>query len=166
MSEKLQAALAPTVAGLGCTLLGIDLGRASEGLLVRLYIDKPDGVTVSDCETVSRQVSDILEVEQLIRGEYTLEVSSPGLDRPLFTLAQHRDYIGAQVHVRLRSLVEGRRRLKGALEAVTDNEIVLRSEGQVYTIPFQDIDKSRLIPEFEFESGQRGSWAGRGENAE
>ena len=89
-----MALLEPTVAGLGYELLGIEHQRSSGSQLIRLFIDQEGGITVDDCERVSRQVSDVVDVEGAVSGEYTLEVSSPGLDRPLFTLQQHTRFIG------------------------------------------------------------------------
>ena len=123
LSDKLLELLQPTVAGLGYELLGIERLRGASGLLLRMYIDNENGISAKDCEHVSRHVSDLLDVEDVIRGEYTLEMSSPGIDRPLFTLEQHSRYVGEMIKVRLKSLVEGRRRLKGTLSLVSDNGI-------------------------------------------
>src|SRR5690606_14543212 len=105
-------------------------------------------ITLEDCERVSRQVSDLLEVEQAIRGEFTLEVSSPGVDRPLFTLEQHRRYLGEQVRLRLRNLVNGRRRVSGRLTEVTGDALILDLDGAAFVVPFADIERSRLVPDW------------------
>ena len=146
VSERLIDLLGPTIGGLGYELLGIERRRANETLLLRLYIDSENGIALEDCETVSHHVSGVLEVEQAVRGQYTLEVSSPGLDRPLFTLEQHRKFIGADVQVRLRSLVDGRRKITGRLVDVLNEAIVVELDGQNYELPFHLIERSRLVP--------------------
>ncbi|HSG35282.1 MAG TPA: ribosome maturation factor RimP [Sphingomonadaceae bacterium] len=153
MADRIQALLEPTITGLGYELLGIERGRSGEAQLLRLYIDHPDGIALEDCERVSRQVSDVLEVEQAIRGEFTLEVSSPGLDRPLFTLEQHRRYLGELIRLRLRNLVQGRRRVSGRLTEVTTDGVVLDIDGEPFAVALADIERSRLVADFEQASG-------------
>ena len=148
MTDRLETQIEPTVAGLGYELLGIERSRGTGAQLLRLYIDHADGITVEDCERVSRQVSDVLDAEQLVQGEYTLEVSSPGLDRPLFTLEQHRRFIGEQVALRLRALVGGRRRVTGFLRAVAEESLVLEVEGETLEVPFREVERSRLVPDW------------------
>ncbi len=155
MTDRLETQIEPTVAGLGYELLGIERSRNAAAQLLRLYIDHADGITVEDCERVSRQVSDVLDAEQLVRGEYTLEVSSPGLDRPLFTLEQHRRFIGAQVALRLRALVGGRRRVTGFLRAVADESLQLEVEGEALEIPFREVERSRLVPDWTAEMNRQ-----------
>lgn len=144
MADRLLDLLEPTIRGLGYELLGIERGRANAGQLLRLYIDHDDGIAVGDCERVSRQVGDVLDAEKALRGDYTLEVSSPGIDRPLFTLEQHRRYVGEKVQVRLRNLVNGRRRLAGILRAVTADGFVIEVEGEHFQVAFSDVERSRL----------------------
>ena len=151
MTDRLQTHIEPTVTGLGYELLGIERSRGGGGQLLRLYIDHADGITVEDCERVSRQVSDLLDAEELVRGEYTLEVSSPGLDRPLFTLEQHQRFIGEQVALRLRAPVAGRRRVNGCLRAVGADTLSVEVEGETLEIPFRDVDRARLVPDWEAE---------------
>lgn len=148
MSDRLTALLEPTVRGLGYELLGIERGRGGGGQLLRLYIDHEQGISVEDCERVSRQVSDVLDVEGAISGEYTLEVSSPGIERPLFTLEQHRRFVGEQVAVRLRVPLEGRRRLRGVLQAVGEDSIVVDVDEGRFEVPYQTVERSRLAPDW------------------
>lgn len=148
MSDRLTALLEPTVSGLGYELLGIDRGRGGGAQLLRLYIDHEKGISVEDCERVSRQVSDVLDVEGAVRGEYTLEVSSPGIERPLFTLEQHRRFVGEQVAVRLRVPLEGRRRLRGVLQAVGEDSIVVDVDEGRFEVPYQTVERSRLAPDW------------------
>ena len=140
-----MALLEPTVAGLGYELLGIEHQRSSGFQLIRLFIDQEGGITLDDCEQVSRQVSDVLDVEGAVSGEYTLEVSSPGLDRPLFTLQQHTRFIGQIISLRLRALVDGRRRLRGELLDVTGDALVVLVDDTRFHVPFQSVERSKLI---------------------
>lgn len=146
-SSKLFQAMDAAIRGLGYELLGIEMLRDANGNIVRLYIDKADGVGIKDCETVSRHVSGVLDVEDLIAGQYTLEVSSPGLDRPLFTPAHYKKYVGSVVKLRLNRMLEGRRRVKATLESASDEAITVVDEQQLsMTIPFDMIDKGQLVP--------------------
>jgi ribosome maturation factor RimP len=88
--DALEPVINPTVSGLGYELLGIERQRLPRGLLLRLYIDRPEGISLDDCERVSKQVRDLLAAENAVRDDYLLEVSSPGLDRPLFKLEHYR----------------------------------------------------------------------------
>ena len=123
--SKLKLLLQPVVESLGCELWGLEMQAGGKIKLLRLYIDRPEeGVGIEDCEKVSRQSSAILDVEEAINGEYVLEVSSPGMDRPLYELAQYEQYIGENISLRLRFPYEGRRNFKGCLSAVDGDEIV------------------------------------------
>ena len=145
MTDRLTSLLEPTVEGLGYALLGVERARGGSGQLVRLYIDAPHGIKVEDCERVSRQVSALLEAEQAIRGEYTLEVSSPGLERPLFTLAQHRPYVGRQVSLKLRRLLDGRRRVQGVLLEVGAESLTVAVDELRVDVPYREVERSRLV---------------------
>ena len=139
-------AIAPAVEALGLELWGIEQLRQGRRVTLRIFIDCLSGVTVDDCERVSRQVSAILDVEDPIQGEYTLEVSSPGIERPLFSLPQYERYIGAEVNVRLRIPVDGRRRFRGVLEQVTMDRIALLVDGATVEMPHSDIERAGLAP--------------------
>jgi len=148
VQDALTGALAPTVEGLGYELLGVERQSSAGGTLVRLYIDSGDGIGVEDCEKVSRQVSDVLDVEQIIAGEYTLEVSSPGLDRPLFTAEQYRAQIGAEVKMRLRTLVNGRRNLSGKLVSATEDLVTINIGEEQIDVPYNVVERARLVPQW------------------
>lgn len=148
MRDRLITLLEPTVRGLGYELLGIERGGSGRSRLLRLYIDQERGVGVEDCERVSRQISDLLDVEQAVGGEYTLEVSSPGIERPLFTLDQHRRFLGHRVAVRLRRMLDGRRRLQGKLVSVSDDGFVLALDDQHISVSFDIVERSKLTPEW------------------
>lgn len=152
--EELTAMLAPVVEGLGLglELQGIEFAPSRSHGLLRLYIDVASGerhVTVEDCEAVSREVSAVMDVNDPIASAYTLEVSSPGLDRLIFNAAQAARFAGQQVKVALSLPQDGRRRLQGTLvRAEGDAMVVLTPEGAEFSVAFDNIDKARLVPDF------------------
>jgi len=135
----------PTVLAMELQLWGIDLSQRGKYSILRIYIEREEGVTITDCEKVSRQVSAILDMEDPIAGEYTLEVSSPGLDRPLFTSEQFGRFIGSDVKVRLLHPVDGRRKLNGSIENVSGDEIVLSVDGEGFRLQHTDIEKANVV---------------------
>ncbi len=147
--EQLQALLAPVVEALGYQCWGVEFISQGRHSLLRVYIDHPDGILIDDCEKVSRQVSGVLDVEDPIPGEYTLEVSSPEMDRPLFTLEQFAAHVGAQVKIRLRSPYEGRRNFQGVLRGVEEQDVVVQVDNHEYLLPIESIDKANIIPSFD-----------------
>lgn len=147
--DRLKQVLEPVVTALGCDLWGLELQMGGKSKLLRVYIDREEtGVDIDDCEKVSRHASAILDVEDLIRGEYVLEVSSPGMDRPLYELDQYARYLGEQISLRLRFPYEGRRNYKGLLKAVEGDEIVLVATDNEFLFPVEGIEKANLIPQF------------------
>jgi len=140
--------LEPAVNVLGCELVGIELIPQGRRSLLRIYIDKEDGVTIDDCSDVSHQVSGILDVEDPIREQYTLEVSSPGLDRPLFKLEDFDRFSGSQVKLRLRQMLDGRRNFTGRILGVEGESVRVEVDGSPRVFAIVDIDKARLVPEF------------------
>ncbi|WP_372439472.1 ribosome maturation factor RimP [Pseudomonas aeruginosa] len=147
--EQLQAWLAPVVEALGYECWGVEFISQGRHSVLRVYIDRPEGILIDDCEAVSRQVSGILDVEDPISGEYTLEVSSPGMDRPLFTLEQFAKHAGEQVKIRLRSPYEGRRNYQGILRGVEEQDVVVLVDDHEYLLPIDSIDKANIIPRFD-----------------
>ena len=147
--RKIEESLRGTVAGLGCEIWGVEFFSAGKQSRLRLYIDKPEGVTIDDCEAVSREVSDLLDVEQPFRRGYTLEVSSPGLDRILFTAGQFEANIGATVDVRLNFPQEGRKRFVGLLADVEDSRALLRLDDAEFVLPLENVQRARLVPQFD-----------------
>lgn len=145
-AEHVQRLLEPVVTGLGYELIGVELAQGPGGSILRVYIDRDDGITLDDCERVSHQVSGLLDVEDPIRGQYALEVSSPGLDRPLFTPAHYARFTGETVRLQLSRPLNGRRRFKGRLTEAGDEEIVIEQDGETVRIPFECIEKGRLVP--------------------
>lgn len=146
--ERLLALAAPVATALGCELWGVELIRSRNHSLLRVFIDKIGGVSVDDCERVSRHLASVLDVEDPIPGEYTLEVSSPGMDRPFFTPHQYHAYIGEDIRVQLRAPFEGRRKYRGRLTAVAEGDIVMEVDDHEYRFPFASIDKANLVPRF------------------
>jgi len=147
--DQLQALLAPVIESMGCELWGLEYLTQGRFSTVRIFIDAAEGVSLDHCEKVSRQISSVMDVEDPIDGEYTLEVSSPGLDRALFTLAQYQQYIGETITGRLRSPIEGRRRFKAEIRAIEADVIVLWLDNKEMKVPFNAIDKANLVPRYD-----------------
>ncbi|AQX60975.1 ribosome maturation factor RimP [Pseudomonas syringae pv. actinidiae] len=147
--EQLQGLLAPVVVALGYQCWGIDFSSQGKHSVLRIYIDKEGGVLVDDCAIVSRQISGVLDVEDPISTEYTLEVSSPGMERPLFTIEQFASYAGEQVRIKLRSPFEGRRTFQGLLRGVEEQDVVVQVEDHEFLLPIDLIDKANIIPTFD-----------------
>lgn len=148
LEQNLQEMLQGAVEDLGCELWGIECQRAGRFMTVRLFIDKEGGVTVDDCANVSRQVSAILDVEDPIADKYNLEVSSPGLDRPLFTLPQFERYIGQDIAVHLRIPVMERRKWQGKLDRIENDMVILIVDGQEQVLVFGNIQKANVVAKF------------------
>ena len=138
----------PIVSGMGYEFVGLEYHPQGKHSILRVYIDKPTGITVDDCGDVSRQVSAMLDVEDPIHGEYSLEISSPGLDRPLFTLAHFEQFIGHNCSVRLKTPLDGQRKFTGVINSVKDDFIGLEINEEIKILPYKMIDKANLIPEF------------------
>ncbi|MBM7333143.1 ribosome maturation factor RimP [Alcanivorax marinus] len=147
-TEQLKELLAPLVEDLGYTLWGIQYLQG-RGAVLRLFIDHEDGITVDDCARVSNEVSGLLDVEDPIPGEYNLEVSSPGLDRPLFELSQFDRYQGEDVQLTLLAPVAGKRKLTATLVAVDGDTLVVTLDGDTLRIPYSQVDRARLKPRFD-----------------
>lgn len=148
-SKALSDLFTPVIEALECELWGVELLPQGRRKMLRVYIDKPDGVGISDCEKVSRQISAVLDVEDPIAGEYTLEVSSPGMDRPLFEAAHFHKYVGEMIKLRLRTPYEGRRKFQGLLVGLEADDVVLRVEEEEFLFPLDAIDKANVVPRFE-----------------
>ena len=148
LEQNLQEMLQGAVEDLSCELWGIECQRAGRFMTVRLFIDKEGGVTIDDCADVSRQVSAILDVEDPIADKYNLEVSSPGLDRPLFTLPQFERYIGQDIAVHLRIPVMERRKWQGKLERIENDMVTLIVDGQEQVLVFGNIQKANVVAKF------------------
>jgi ribosome maturation factor RimP len=146
LRDQLIELLGPVVADLGYELWELEYTGQSGGLL-RLYIDSPEGISVDDCERVSRAVSAAMDVADPIASQYTLEVSSPGLDRVLRTRRHFDLFTGEQVRVELKQAAGGRKRFIGRLVSVNEGEITLDVDGSAVRVPLEGINKARLAPE-------------------
>ncbi len=169
--EILEGLIRPVVTGLGYECWGIAFLSQGRHTLLRVYIDRPQsapiaaadaetaqedaiqesesGIFLEDCERVSRQLSAVLDVEDPIAGDYTLEVSSPGMDRPLYTLDQYRRFTGSQIALVLRMPFEGRRKYQGLLKGVEEDEVVIQVDQEEYLFPFEGIEKANVVPQFD-----------------
>ena len=146
---KLKQLLQPVVEALGCELWGLELQAGGKTKLLRIFIDRAEeGVGIEDCERVSRQSSAVLDVEDVINGEYILEVSSPGMDRPLYEVSQYEQYIGEDISLRLRFPYEGRRNFKGRLTGVDGDEIIVVATDHEFLFPVEGIEKANVVPRF------------------
>jgi len=144
---NIQVLIEPAVTALGYELVGAEYLSQGRHSLLRIYIDSDDGITLEDCERVSHQVSGILDVEDAIQGHYSLEVSSPGLDRPLFTLDHFKRFIGKQAKIKLSAPIDGRRKFNGVIRAVKESLVVLEMDAEEFELPFSAIEKANLVPE-------------------
>lgn len=147
--QQLQDLLEPLIGTLGYQLWGLDFSAHGKRKLLRVYIDSPKGIGVDDCAVTSRQISSVLDVEDPISGEYMLEVSSPGMDRPLFNAGQFELFIGQVVKVKLATPFEGRKHFKGVLSQVDSNEARVVVADIEYSLPMELIEKANVVPQYE-----------------
>lgn len=146
MKSDLTRLLEPAIEQLGYELSDLELKLGGRDGLVRVFIDKPEGVDLSDCELVSRQLSALLDVEDPVPGHYSLEVSSPGLDRKLTKPEHFRRFTGETVRIKLRFPVDGRRNFRGELQAADDEKIDVEVDGQSHSLQIATIESARLVP--------------------
>src|ERR1700736_4785568 len=144
LRERLIALIEPVLTRLGYELVELEYAAGRSQAVVRLGIDKPGGITVEDCERVSREVAALLDVDDPVPTAYTLEVSSPGFDRVLRTAAHFERFVGSRVFVELKAPRAGRRRYTGMLQAVKATGIELEVDKQKVEVPFEEIGKARL----------------------
>lgn len=147
--QQLQVILAPVVEAMGFQCWGVEYISQGRHSVLRVFIEHEQGISVDDCEAVSRQLSAVLDVEDPISAEYTLEVSSPGMDRQLFTLDQFEAYAGHRVKIKTRVAVEERRNFLGTLKGVEDQDVVVQVDQYEYLLPIEYIEKANIIPVFD-----------------
>ncbi|MEW6354478.1 MAG: ribosome maturation factor RimP [Pseudomonadota bacterium] len=138
----------PVVTALGYELVGVEYASQGRAPVLRIYIDSADGISLDDCQRVSHQVSGVLDVENPIQGRYDLEVSSPGLDRPLFNAQDFARFAGQRAKIQLHAPLNGRRNFTGVLHGVRDDCVVIEDSGAEFALPLSGIDKARLAPEW------------------
>ena len=146
LTDRLIELLQPVAEGLGYEFVGLEYLPSGKHSVLRIYIDHENGIAVEDCERVSHQISGVLEVEDPVRGQYLLEVSSPGLDRPLFTPEQFQRYMGERATVKTDVPIEGRRNFTGILQALDNGQLAMEVDGSRVSIDFAQIAKARLAP--------------------
>ena len=148
-SAKLTQLLQPLVEDLGYEFVGIEHSSNPKNPVVVIYIDQPDGIAIEDCAKVSREVAALLDVEDPIPGQYSLEVSSPGLDRPLFTPEQFARFAGELAKVNVYAPVEGRRKFKGAILETGEGTVTIEQDGTPVTLDMSNVVKARLVPDYD-----------------
>ena len=132
-----------------CGIWGVEYLAQGRYSKLKLFIDRDEGVSVEHCERVSRRVSDVLDVEEILTGTYTLEVSSPGMDRILFKPEQYESCVGEQIEVRLNYPVDGTKRIVGVLVGVEDGEAIVRADEDEYLLPLENVQRARVVPRFD-----------------
>ena len=146
--NKMRELLEPTIEDLGYELVWIEMANQDKHKILRIYIDAPGGIQVDDCETVSRQISVLLDVEDPMNTEYFLEVSSPGLDRPLVKPDHFKQFLGDQARIIMHTHVLGRRKFTGQMVEADDNAVVVEMDGESFELPYKNMDSARLEPVF------------------
>ena len=147
--QKLNELLQPLVEDLGYEFVGLEYNSNPKHSVLRIYIDHENGVGIDDCETVSRETAALLDVKDPIRSQYNLEVSSPGLDRPLFTAAQYRQFAGNTAQVTLFAPQNGRRKFSGPILGADENSVSIEQDGLAVSLDLSNIVKARLVPDYE-----------------
>jgi ribosome maturation factor RimP len=151
LRERLQQMLEPVVQALGYELVLMEFSPSTKSGLLRLYIDSPGGILIEDCERVSREVAALLDVEDPISSNYRLEVSSPGLDRPLVTQAHFERFLGEQARVQLLVPRDGRRRFVGWIRGANKDAVQIETREGMVELAYAEIDRARLVPEYDRE---------------
>jgi len=151
LQERLEQLLEPVIGSLGYELLLLEYSPSPKNTMLRLYIDAAAGITLDDCERVSKEVAGVLDVEDPIRNAYRLEVSSPGLDRPLVKPAHFQRFVGQQARVQLLAPLNGRRRFIGAIVGADEQIVRIETEEGIAEIPLAEIDRARLVPDYDQE---------------
>lgn len=144
VSDQVEQLIELPIESLGYELVGVEYIKNGRDTVLRIYIDAEQGISIEDCERVSHQVSGILEVEDPINSAYSLEVSSPGFDRPLFKATDFERFAGHEVKISMKLPVQGRRNFKGVLQGFDDGEILVVVDGEEYGLPLTKLAKARL----------------------
>jgi len=147
--QKLNELLQPLVEDLGYEFIGLEYNPNPKHSVLRIYIDHENGVGIQDCETVSRETAALLDVKDPIKSHYNLEVSSPGLDRPLFTPAHFSEFTGSEVQINLFAPQDGRRKFTGPILSAGESSVSIEQDGSEVTLDYDNIAKAKLIPDYE-----------------
>ena len=147
--EKLYEIITPVVEGLEYELVGIEYLPQGKHSLLRVYIDQEAGIALEDCSKVSHQISAVMDVEDPISSNYNLEVSSPGLERPLFVEEHYIRFANNPVFIRMAFPIDGRRKFEGMLQGVEDGDILLQIGEEQFRLPLAQVDKAHLAPQFD-----------------
>ena len=147
--QKLNELLQPLVEDLGYEFIGLEYNPNPKHSVLRIYIDHENGVGIQDCEIVSRETAALLDVKDPIRSHYNLEVSSPGLDRPLFTPAHFSEFTGYEVQINLFAPQDGRRKFSGPILSAGESSVNIEQDGSEVTLDYDNIAKAKLIPDYE-----------------
>jgi ribosome maturation factor RimP len=145
--RRVQALVDRVIDRMGYELVGVEYVHQHGRPVLRIFIDRSEGVTVDSCQAVSEQVGALLDVEQAVPGAYTLEVSSPGFERPLYTREQFERFVGRRARIRNKLPIGGRRNFLGAIERVDAEGVLLLQDGQVIALAFEHMEKANLVPE-------------------
>ncbi|MDZ4078599.1 MULTISPECIES: ribosome maturation factor RimP [Hydrocarboniphaga] len=149
LRDRLQELLEPVIEDLGYELVLLEFAPQTGSALLRLFIDSEEGITLEDCETVSREVAGVLDVNDPITSAYQLEVSSPGLDRPLTKPQHFLRFLGEDARIQLLAPRNGRKRFSGRIDAATDSSVTLFTDLGVVELEYSTIERARLIPDFD-----------------
>jgi len=147
--QKLNELLQPLVEDLGYEFVGLEYNSNPKHAVLRIFIDHDNGVGIEDCEVVSRETAALLDVKDPIRSHYNLEVSSPGLDRPLFTPAHYMEFAGREAQINLFAPLDGRRKFSGPIVSADEHSVKIEQDGIEVSLDFGNITKAKLIPDYE-----------------
>ena len=145
ISEQIEQLVEKPIESLGYELVGVEYIKNGRDTVLRIYIDSEQGISIEDCERVSHQVSGILEVEDPISSAYSLEISSPGFDRPLFKESDFLRFIEQEAKISMKIPVQGRRNFRGILQGFDNGNILIEVDNEVYELPFNKLAKARLV---------------------
>ncbi len=145
ISDQIEQLVELPIQSMGYELVGVEYIKDGKQTVLRIYIDSEQGITIEDCERVSHQVSGILEVEDPITGAYSLEISSPGFERPLFKEKDFARFTGSEVKIVMKLPIQGRRNFRGILQGIEKNEVLVLVDGEVYALPLSKLAKARLV---------------------
>lgn len=145
--EDFDFTIRKTIEGLGFELWGLESSRTRSEFQIRIFIDQPKGIKIEDCELVWRQINDVLRVDGSLREDFSLEVSSPGINRKFYYSQQYKRFVGSLVQIRLKNIIDGSRNIKAIIKDATNDTLYLVSEGDDIKISFDNIDKAQLVGE-------------------